>query len=447
MKHSLLLITAIFCSITSLAQDDDFKYRRSSLHTMMVSNPQIVVADNFSLPIEEITRKSFTDSPFPTKYDDHDISTDQISFKFLTLSGQEEEEGDQEETLDKVIGPNGKELSKKDSDNVNQIQDYLKKNKIANKMVGKWFNQTAEGAMDDNLIRERGWNNASEADLEDAKALSKSTNTLIINAGYELIGNTFLVVNQYKFVDNEFVAKPVYLGCLEVAKEIKEEMPRKLAEKLCEKAYQKMQGYTIRTKAYLFQLAWNDSISGIFYDNLYPAWDASAEDLLKTKKAFDNSELFHFEFVGVEKSMNTITSKLNPEKAQSDEQKIQTATARAVDRTYFKLQKNYDVFKPLSALVLGDKPKDCSAKIGMKEGLEGGEKFDVLKPSFNRKTGASEFKKIATITVDKKNVWDNQYIAGQGPSMEGDEIAIQATKFKGCKKNLAEFYPYIRLTK
>ena len=121
------------------------------------------------------------------------------------------------------------------------------------------------------MIRERGWNNASDADLEDAKALSKSTNTLIINAGYELIGNTFLVVNQYKFVDNEFVAKPVYQGCLEVAKEIKEEMPRKLWEKGCEKAYQKMQGYTIRTKAYLFQLAWNDSISNIFYNNLYPA--------------------------------------------------------------------------------------------------------------------------------------------------------------------------------
>ena len=118
--------------------------------------------------------------------------------------------------------------------------------------------------------------------------------------------------------------------------------------------------------------------------------------------------------------MNTITSKLNPEKAQSDEQKIQTATARAVDRTYFKLQKNYDVFKPLSALVLGDKPKDCSAKIGMKEGLEGGEKFDVLKPSFNRKTGASEFKKVATITVDKKNVWDNQYIAAK-VYMEGEK--------------------------
>ena len=447
MKNSILLITAFFCSITGFAQDDDFKYRRSSLHTMMVNNPQIVIADNFSLPIADITRRSFTDSPFPTKYDNHDISTDQQSYKFLTLTGQDEEEGKEEGNEDKVIGPNGKELSKKDSDNVNQIQDFLKKNKIANKMVGKWFNQTNEGAMDDNLIRERGWNNASEADLEDAKALSKSTNTLIINAGYELIGNTFLVVNQYKFVDNEFVAKPVYQGCLEVAKEIKEEMPRKLAEKLCEKAYQKMQGYTIRTKAYLFQLAWNDSISNIFYNNLYPAWEASAEDLLKTKEAFDNSELFHFEFVGVEKSMNTITSKLDPEKAQSDEQKIQTATARAVDRTYFKLQKNYDVFKPLSALVLGDKPKDCSAKIGMKEGLEGGEKFDVLKPSFNRKTGASEFKKVATITVDKKNVWDNQYIAGQGPTMEGDEIAIQATKFKGCKKNLAEFYPYIRLTK
>ena len=117
--------------------------------------------------------------------------------------------------------------------------------------------------------------------------------------------------------------------------------------------------------------------------------------------------------------MNIITSKLNPEKAQSDEQKIQTATARAVDRTYFKLQKNYDVFKPLSALVLGDKPKDCSAKIGMKEGLEGGEKFDVLKPSFNRKTGASRIQKSCNYHCRQKKCmgqsiyrWPRSYHGG-----------------------------------
>ena len=51
----------------------------------------------------------------------------------MTLTGQDEEEGNEEGNEDKVIGPNGKELSKKDSDNVNQIQDFLKKNKIANK--------------------------------------------------------------------------------------------------------------------------------------------------------------------------------------------------------------------------------------------------------------------------------------------------------------------------
>ena len=444
MKRTLILFIAIICTIDCYSQDD-FKYRRSSLHTMMVDNPQIVVADNFSLNIGAITRASFTDAPFPSKYDDHNISTETQSFKFVTLTGQEEDED--EENKERVIGPNGKELSAKDSDNINQIQDYLKKNKIANKMVGKWFNQTPEGNMDQNLIIERGWNNATDEDLEDAKALSKSANTLIANAGYELIGNTFLVVNQYKFVDNEFVARPLYEIAKGAAMGIENEMARNIALKVAEKAYQKAQGYTIRTKAYLFQLVWNDSISKGFYSSLLPI-GKTGDELAAAKNAFDNSELFHFEFVGVEKSLNTITSKLDPAKAQSDEQKIQEATVRAVDRTYAKLQKNYDVFKPLSALILADgKPKECSAKIGMKEGIEGGEKFDVLKPSFNRKTGASEFKKVATITVDKKNVWDNQYIAGQGPKIEDGEITIQATKFKGCKKNLADFYPYIRLTK
>ena len=447
IKNLSIFLFAILICVQCFAQEEnsEFKYRRSSLHTMMVQNPTIVLADDSNLPIAKITRKSFTDSPFPSKYDNHDISTPGISYKYLTLIESEEE--DNEKKSEKTIGPNGKSINKKDSKNIEQIQNYLKQNKIANKMVAKWFNQKPDGLMDQELIIERGWNNATEADVAKLSMLEVGLTAQFENAGLELIGNTFIVVNQYKFVDNEFVARPVYEAAVLTANEIENPTAKNLALKAAEKLYQKAQGYSIRTKAYLFKLAWNDSIIDPFYDKMYCAKGYKEEEKQQRKELFDKSELFHFEFVGVEKNTRIITSKLDPEKAISEEQKIQQATTRAIDQTYALLQKEYDVFKPLSQLVFGEKAKNCSAKIGTKEGLEGGEKFDVLKPSFNSKTGRSEFKTVGTIKVDKKNVWDNQYYVGEGPTLEGDEVAIQATKFKGCKGSYTNFFAFIRQTK
>ena len=95
------------------------------------------------------------------------------------------------------------------------------------------------------------------------------------------------------------------------------------------------------------------------------------------------------------------------------------------------------MFKPKTPLAqVENKGKLCTAKIGLKEGLEGGEKFSVLE-QFTNKEGLTEYKKIGTIKVDKNKVWDNQFYASEPPAVEG-EITIQATHFKGCKK---KYYP------
>jgi hypothetical protein len=77
------------------------------------------------------------------------------------------------------------------------------------------------------------------------------------------------------------------------------------------------------------------------------------------------------------------------------------------------------------------------AKIGKKEGLKGGEKFDVLERTLNEKTGLTEYKKVGSATVDKKLVWDNRYNAGEEAEekqLDKDGNPITATVFKGSKK-------------
>ena len=72
----------------------------------------------------------------------------------------------------------------------------------------------------------------------------------------------------------------------------------------------------------------------------------------------------------------------------------------------------------------------------MKEGLEGGEKFDVLEMTLNSQ-GLTEYKKVGSVSVDKEAIWDNRYNAGGKPEVEtldSEGKPITATRFKGGKK-------------
>ena len=81
----------------------------------------------------------------------------------------------------------------------------------------------------------------------------------------------------------------------------------------------------------------------------------------------------------------------------------------------------------------------------MKEGLEGGEKFDVLEQKFNS-NGSTRWAKKGTIKVNKKAIWDNRYYITKPPELTNDD-AIVATSFKGCKKNWGELILLLRQQK
>jgi hypothetical protein len=117
---------------------------------------------------------------------------------------------------------------------------------------------------------------------------------------------------------------------------------------------------------------------------------------------------------------------------RTEDQIIDLSVTRNIDNVYAKLQKKYDVFKTKVPLFSGS---PLTAKIGMKEGLEGGEKFEVLEAIMDPKTGIIDYKKKGTIKVDKKLIWDNRYVDVQTVSSEKeDKPAIDVTTFEGGDK-------------
>jgi hypothetical protein len=432
IKH--LLLIAIVCSsftTTLKAQKNDemkkIKYRRSSLHTILMES------ENF--PKKDTVIKAYNNAPFPDKYNNHTIGSKTFSPKDYPITDEERIAANTKKSLGTQImnsfaaAATADIIDKNAADKPLIIKKYFEKNKIPNKIVAKWFNRREDGSFNMELIAERGFYNATEMEASVAEGTARGTASLA-DAGEELLKNTFVVVSRLNFVSNESVARVIRDIAKEQAKNISNDIGRKVAMLAAEKVYDKAkEGYSVWTTAYLYQLEWNDSIAAVFYNNLWMG--KSNIDAVK-KEAFDNSDLFKLNFIGTQSANSLVIFSLKENR--TEEQIVKLATIRNIDAVYAKLQKEYDVFKCKTPLYTVD---PLSAKIGMKEGLEGGEKFEILEQTINEKTGLTEYKCIGNIKVDKKNIWDNRYNAALNSEIENPEL--EATEFKGRSKN--SYYP------
>ena len=429
MKKYVVSFMCVAITLTVFAQNkEDVKYRRSSLHMMVMED------NDLSPQYKQIIVSALDSAPWPDKYDKHDIgiaSYDILSIVVPDASEEEEAGKSKEETKqDKRL----KGVDKK-------IEKFLQDEGVARKLVAEWFGQKEDGSFSTDLIADRGSYDATTLDVSKAKMQSKTVSTQMEDAGYELIGNTFVIINKANFIVNEVAAAIIYEASKIAIETMKEENAMQTLAKTAAKAaaeglYERTRkGYTVGTRSFLYKLTWNDSISDIFYSDYWVDESMEIEEKKTKKHMFDNTDLFSMEFVGMEKA-TVIVLNLKAENLTT-EQIIGEATVRTKNKVFAKLQKEYDVFKPKTPLTqVENKGKLCTAKIGLKEGLTGKEKFDVLE-QYTNKEGLTEYKSIGTIKIDKKNIWDNQFYASEPPVIEGG-VAIQATHFKGCKK---KYYP------
>ena len=432
MRKSLFL-TAIACfglAITAMVQSKDgapdIKYRRSSLHTILMES------DNF--PKKDTVIKAYNNAPFPDKYNDHRIGAKSFDPKKYALTDAERvSTGKKQSVVGNLLKGMASQATAGIADSTASdvpliINKYFKEAKIANQMIAKWFDRQEDGSLDMNLIGARGSYDATEMQADIAKGSARGTASLA-DAGEELIKNTFVVVSRMNFVKNEIVAAAIRDAAKAKASLIKIPMLQESALTAADLAYNKAkEGYSVWTTSYLYKLVWNDSVAAVFYSDL---WFDKANPNPQKKEAFDKTDLFQLEYVGDEKATSLVLFSLKEKR--TEDQIIELATIRNIDAVFAKLQKKYDEFKTKTPLFTGN---PITAKIGMKEGLEGGEKFVVLEQTLDPKTGLTKYVSKGNITVDKKLIWDNRYNAGEEPVAEGDEAkpVLDRTTFKGGDK-------------
>lgn len=416
MKKNLfivLLLSVLFINAQS-KKEITSKYQRSSLCTVLMK------MNDFDLEGEVI--KSYFEAPFPDKYNNHNIDIKSFRPQDFAITQEERKAAGIKKAT------NNKNQNRKDL--LLLANKFISKNQIAKKLISKWFNRDESGAFDMNLISERGFYNATDLQAKIASNTARGVSSLG-DSGEELIQNTFVVISNLKFVKNEPVARDIRDRSLEIANESSSELIKKGLTYAAEKLYEKTKnGYTVLTKSLLYQLEWNETVSTTFYTDYW--FDKTNIDTEK-KKAFDETDFFKLNYIGSQTS-NSILA-FSKKGSNTKEAMIKRATIRNLDKSYAKLQKKYDVFKTKTPIYSID---PVTAQIGTKEGLTGGEKYEVLEQSVDSKTGKNIYKRIGIVKVDKKKIWDNSYVITEEKKEDKDKFTV----FKGKSK---KYYPGLLL--
>ena len=288
---------------------------------------------------------------------------------------------------------------------------------MAKKMVDKWFG-IESGRMNIDLVKERAFYNATQTEIQEAAMESdrSAIDAIMDNGGHEIIGNTFVTVSRFRYVNAEQMSAEILENAAIGAAFLPQSAADAVmatAELAAASAVLSMgKGYAVYTNTYLFRLVWDEET--------FEKINACANDL----SAYDALDCFKLEYVGDENASANITAgKRTPEEA------VQFAMTRAMDKVLAKLEKKYEVFRTKTPLT-GIDP--LRADIGTKECVEKGDKYEILmkelkevKDGKGQKTTVVDYKRVGVITVD--SVGNNM-----GEDNDGEGASAETyTTFKG----------------
>lgn len=391
-KIVLLLIILVAQQYVGFAQGErDIEYRRSSIYSIMVKHENQKFADTIA--------NVFQLMPVPDKYNDHDLSV-----KVLSVFAKQE------------IAPS-------------EVESFLNRNGIASRLVSKWFNRDfTNGVCDVELIKARGLYDASEMD----KAIASQTQrgkAMLEDAGEELIGNTFILVNDIKYIDKGERSKTwgnIFKAMGNIAAIATNNSSYADIGNTVGDITESYKGFKVKIYTHLYQLIWDDETARTFYEKMYSDQpDAEKHDAMELYR-----DKFKLKYMGSQLSDGSTTSFMG---IKEDEPRlmVRKACQRALDDNVANLQKNYEAFK-VRVPILSTAP--LTAQIGKKEGITEKSRFEVLE--IQEKEGRTVYKRVGVIRPMSNLIWDNRFMAIEERA-EGATLGY--TTFK--KVSGSNFYP------
>lgn len=379
MKNSILFLLLIsFVPLASFGNDDIVTdYNRSSLYVLSMLHDGTSMYQNIFKTMIRMTP--------PDRYNDHNLSL-------------------------RVINSYGKA---KDEEVQQQITKFLETNKVAQRLVSKWFDRNkADGSFDMDLIKERGNYNASVEDVAMALRTTRGK-AMLEDAGEQLIGNTFIIVNDISYVNKQSRADvfgAIFEGISLIAGAVPGSKGGDVAKlvkntgSLGNSISSLVAGFTVKIDSYLYRLVWNDEIANTFYTQYY--YDSNNPDPTK-KRAYNMAgKQFELEYIG---KYEATSSKTVLKGLKNDDDVFMKVLTRALDENIVQLQKQHDVFKVTAPVFKVDNDVLC-VHVGMKEGVSPSSRYEVLE-RVEDEEGRISYKRKGVIRAVKDKIWDNRCMA------------------------------------
>lgn len=371
MRQHIIILFLVASVFNTYAQEPISDYRRSSIYSLLINHTD----QKFASEIKE----AFLQIPVPDKFNDHNLSV-----KVLNMD---------------------KKLSGASSQKENPaITEFLENNKVASRLVGRWFNRDYyTGQCDMELVKERGLYNATEFDKQLATRSARGM-AMLQDAGEDLIGNTFVLFNDIRYVDKNKGAR-TGASILKAFGSIAAAYTGSNIDDITDNIgdmVETIKGFKVKINTFLYKLEWTDDQAALFYQEQY----SSKPDNTKRNNFETARSNYKLKYVGKVESSGGTTSFLGINEDQPVVM-VRKACQRAIDENVVDLQRNYEEFRTKTPLVTVE---PLTAYIGMKEGVTTKSKFEVLEV-IELENGTHKYNRVGVIEPIENLIWDNRFMA------------------------------------
>lgn len=370
LKH-IIFVAFIFSSFLIFGQNTDQVKKRGPADEYSRNSISYVLLEFSNNRFNDYLKKAIYQVNVPSKFDYNDIKEKVYKAPYYHT-----------ET------PNFKK-------NAEAVRRSLAAEKYANKIVKFWWDIDDQGNYSTKVLKDRGFYNATDWDVEKADA-EKRGRAALADAGEKLIAKSYVLVLDFHDIKT---MKEIY--------DEKDAKAMKLAKKLKTEftpVERKKNGFTGKLTAYLFKINYSDTVQGYLMD-------AFTEDNKIDLQKFDHifQEVYSPLTYVSQREVNVDGTQANPGQflapaiQKSKEQLMVVMVNDGVNKVLSSFEKTYEEFRVKTPLV---STNPLQAKIGKKEGLTHERRYFVWEYVANNKGDVKARKKgeiRAAKVVDNRN--------------------------------------------
>lgn len=484
-RFAALLLTAAVAApcYAGATLDSVPNYRRSSLYTFLVrsdaqdakldkevTSSNILTSAIQSMQTEradttetagmtksQIAQREFMLVEIPPQFNDHNLSERVLNFDNYKVTQEEIDAAAAAGNKGKKSSGNLLSMMAGTSSPATNTDDldyrlpavllkFFAEQGTAPQLVAKWFGYNGTCYDDElTLIKERGLQDATEA-AKSAAAGTRRSDARLMDAGQELIDNTFVLAVNLRYRSNAAIVEEAQ----QVANAVGGAFGSwgKLAAQVGGLAANAAagKGFSVQAYTYLYKLEWDKEKLDLFYAQY---WDKPLEQLI-------NDGFCTLKFIGKDNATARVVASAFSTRPQAE--MIKDAVENAIDKAIVKLQVKHEVFRTKTPLYqVSDDGKYVYAQIGAKEGVAKGDEYEVLEANEDE-NGVTTYKVVGKVKAVGDAIWNN--IAGAAEdakqlAADGDKkaeaqlsaINLRASKFEVKKGK--DLYPglLLRLSK